>query len=548
MNQTATTETTPATDPAGTDRYRVVLADAISSTGLLPLAEDGRFEIVVRTGLKGDALAEALADADAVIVRSSTKLTRDALRLAGRLRVIGRAGVGVDNIDIEAATERGIAVLNAPAGNTISAAELTMALLLALVRRIPAADHSMRAGEWDRKSFKGIELYRKTLGLVGAGRIGAAVADRARGFGMKVLAYDPYLDQDRAARHEIELVEFEDVITRADVLSVHVPLTDATRGIIGEDEFRRMKPGAYVLNAARGGVVDEAALARALADGQIAGAGIDVYEQEPLPADHPLRTAPNTVLTPHVGASTAEAQENVALEIAGAVRAAMLENDYSRAVNAPAIGGEAMRRLRPLLELAERLGRLAGALAEGPLQKIEVRYAGAADFALRPLASSTLCGVLRDVVGKGAVNFVNALHVAQSRGASVTTTRLSSHANYGEYIEVLTAIGDEEFCVAGALLDNTHPRFVRIGDFRVDIRPRGTLVLVHNRDVPGVIGRVGSLLGSETVNIAEYHQSRLEAGGDALGVISVDGVIDADALARLRDAPEIDAVHQVELG
>lgn len=548
MNQTATTDATAAASTAGSDRYRVVLADAISSTGLLPLAEDRRFEIVTRTGLKGDALAEALADADAVIVRSATKLTREALRLADRLRVIGRAGVGVDNIDIEAATERGIAVLNAPAGNTISAAELTMALLLALVRRIPAADRSMREGEWDRKSFKGIELYGKTLGLVGAGRIGAAVADRARGFGMKVIAYDPYLEQSRASRHEIELVDLEDVITRADVLSVHVPLTDATRGIIGEDEFRRMKPGALVLNAARGGVVDEAALAQALADDQIAGAGIDVYEQEPLPPDHPFRKAPNTVLTPHVGASTAEAQENVALEIAAAVKAAMLENDYSRAVNAPAIGGEAMQRLRPLLELAERLGRLACALAEGPLQKIEIRYAGAADFALRPLASSTLCGVLCNVVGKGAINFVNAIHVAKSRGASVTTTRLSSHANYGEYVEVVTAVNDTEYRVAGALLDDTHPRIVRIGDFRVDIRPQGTLVVVHNRDVPGVIGRVGSLLGSETVNIAEYHQSRLLPGGEALGVISVDGVIDDEALARLRAAPEIDEVHQVELG
>lgn len=532
---------------AGSGRFRIVLADAISATGLQPLADDGRFEVVARTGLKGDALAEALADADAVIVRSATRITGDSLRLATRLRVIGRAGVGVDNIDVEAATERGIAVLNAPAGNTISAAELTLALLLSMVRHIPGADRSMKAGEWDRKSFSGIELYGKTLGLVGAGRIGTAVADRARGFGMRVVAYDPYLDRGHAAAHEIELTTLDDVIAQADVLSVHVPLTDSTRGIIGDDQFQRMKRGVRVLNAARGGVIDEAALVRALASGHVAGAGIDVYESEPLPADHPLRSAPNAVLTPHVGASTAEAQENVALEIAGAVRAALLESDYSRAVNAPAVGGEAMRKLRPLLDLAERLGRLACGLAEGPLQKIEIRYAGGAEAAIAPLASASLCGVFRGVLGRGGINFVNAMHVAQSRGATVTSTRLPSHADYGEYVEVETAVNGHTVRVAGALLEGAHPRIVRIGAFHVDIRPRGTLVVVHNRDVPGVIGRVGSLLGSATVNIAEYHQSRLAAGGDALGVISVDGAVDEAALAQLRAVPEIESVRQVQL-
>jgi D-3-phosphoglycerate dehydrogenase len=528
-------------------RYRVVLADAISATGLLPLAEDARFEIVARTGLKGEALAEALADADAVIVRSATRITREALRLATRLRVIGRAGVGVDNIDVEAATEKGIAVLNAPAGNTISAAELTMALLLSLVRRIPGADRSMKAGEWDRKSFSGIELHGRTLGLLGAGRIGTAVADRARGFGMRVVAHDPYLDRARAAAHEIELTTLDDVIAQADVLSVHVPLTEQTRGIIGDEQFRRMKRGVRVLNAARGGVIDEAALARALESGHVAGAGIDVYESEPLPADHPLRRAPNTVLTPHLGASTREAQENVALEIADAVRAALLENDYTRAVNAPAIGGEAMRRLRPLLDLAERLGRLACGLAEGPLQKIEIRYSGDAEGAIAPLASATLCGAFRGVVGRGGINFVNAMHVAERRGATVSTTRLPRHAHYAEYVEVEATVDGRSVRVAGALLDGAHPRIVRIGAFHVDIRPRGTLVVVGNRDVPGVIGRVGSLLGSETVNIAEYHQSRLEPGGEALGVISVDGAVSEGMLSRLREVPEIESVGQVQL-
>lgn len=548
MRESMTQATTPGRTTGQTAQFRVVLADALSATGLLPLAEDGRFEVVARTGLKGDALAEALADADAVIVRSATRITRESLRLADRLKVIGRAGVGVDNIDVEAATERGIAVLNAPAGNTISAAELTMALLLSIVRRVPGADRSMKAGEWDRKEFSGIELYGKTLGLVGAGRIGAAVADRARSFGMRVVAYDPYLDRQRAAEREIELVPLDDVIARADVLSVHVPLTDSTRGIIGDAQFARMKPGVYVLNAARGGVINEAALVRALESGQVAGAGVDVYEAEPLPAADPLRSAPNCVLTPHLGASTAEAQENVSLEIAAAVRAALVESDYARAVNAPAIGGETMRRMRPLLDLAERLGRLTCALSEGPLQRIEVRYVGGADAALRPLASATLCGMLRGVVGHGAINFVNAMHIAQSRGASVTTTRLASHADYGEYVELDATINGRSVRVAGALLDSTHPRIVRIEGFHVDTRPQGTVLLVHNRDVPGVIGRVGSVLGAAKVNIAEYYQSRLKAGGEALGVISVDGAVDDETIGRLREIPEIESVHQVQLG
>jgi D-3-phosphoglycerate dehydrogenase len=547
MRDTATKATKPTDAPAGGSRFRVVLADSISPTGLLPLAEDGRFEIVARTGLKGEALADALADADAVIVRSSTRITREAMSRADRLRVIGRAGVGVDNIDVEAATERGIAVLNAPAGNTLSAAELTFALLLSLVRHVPAADRSMKEGAWDRKSFGGTELAGKMLGLIGAGRIGTAVADRARAFRMSVVAYDPYLDREHAGAHGIELASLDDVIERADVISVHVPLTDATRGIIADAEFERMRPGVYILNAARGGVIDEGALVRALEAGRVAGAGVDVYGAEPLPADHPLRNAPSTVLTPHLGASTAEAQENVALEIAGAVRAALVDSDYSRAVNAPRIGGEAMRRLRPLLDLAERLGRLTAGLTDGALQKIEVSWTGSADTMLRPIASAVLCGMLRAVVGKGGVNYVNAMHIAQSRGATVTTTRLAGGADYGQYLEVVATVDGRRITVAGALLDGVHPRIVGIDGFRMDTRPFGTLLVVQNRDVPGVIGRVGSLLGDAGVNIAEYNQSRREAGGEALGLVTIDGIVATEVLDGLRAVPEITAVRQVQL-
>lgn len=527
--------------------FRVVIVDPISASGLGPLVDDARFEVVERLGLKDDELTEGLSDADAVIVRSATRITRQAISRANRLRVIGRAGVGVDNIDVEAATERGVAVLNAPSGNTVSAAELAFALLLALARRIPVADRSMKEGQWDRKSLGGMELYGKTLGLVGAGRIGAAVARRARAFGMTVIAFDPYLTAERAESLDIELSTIDGVLERADVISLHVPLTDATRALLGAAELRRMKPNAYLVNAARGGVVDEEALYRALTEGWIAGAALDVFADEPPAANHPLRSLPNVVLTPHLGAATREAQENVAIEIANAVRSALLHQDMSRAVNAPAIGGEAMRRLRPLLDLTERLGRLIQALADGPVRRIDIRYSGQAEGALRPLTSAALIGVLQGVLGRNAVNFVNAIHLADARGITTGTTLLGKHADYREYVEVEAATAGGFALAGGALLDGLHPRIVRIGQFRVDVRPRGALVVLRNRDVPGVIGKVGTALGAAGANIAEYHQSRLIQGGEALAAISIDGWLESDCLLKLTALPEVLDVKQVDL-
>lgn len=529
------------------ERYAVLLADAIAAEGLQPLLNDPRFELFERTGLKGDDLAKAIKGMDAVIVRSATRITRDALAQADKLKVIGRAGVGVDNIDVAAATERGVAVLNAPSGNTISAAELAFALLLACVRSLPRADQSMKNGEWDRKSFNGTELYGKTLGLVGAGRIGGEVARRARAFGMRVITYDPYLTPERALALEMESVTLTEVLKRADVISLHVPLTEATAGLISTGEIDLMKPTAYLVNAARGGVVDEKALFEALSNKRIAGAALDVYEQEPLPADHPLRTLPNIVLTPHVGASTVEAQQNVAVEIAEAIRAALLEGDLSRAVNAPALSGEAMRKVRPLLELGERLGRLATALAEWPVERVEMHYAGSLDDAIRPIASSTLIGVLSPIVGRHAVNFVNAIHLAEARGMTVERSRIGAHSDYSEWIEVRLSGRKTDTRVAGALLAEGHPRVVRIDGFHIDLNPRGTLIIIRNRDVPGVIGRVGTIIGDAGMNIAEYHQARIQAGGQALAAISVDGKLDQDSLMKLRQLPEVIETKQVEL-
>lgn len=527
--------------------FRVLVADQIALDGLAPLRDDARFEVIVRPGLKGPELADAIAGVDAVLVRSATQITRESLARANGLKVIGRAGVGVDTIDVDAATERGIAVLTAPAGNTISAAELTLALTLALVRRVSAADRSMKAGQWDRKSFSGSELYGKTVGLVGAGRIGGEVAKRARAFGMQVVAFDPFLIADRAQALGIERVDLDELLRRADVVSLHVPLTDATNGLLGDRELALMKPTAVIINAARGGVVREDALLRALMTHRIAGAALDVYEQEPLPADHPLRTLDNVVLTPHLGASTAEAQQNVALEIAEAVRAALVDGDLARAVNAPGLGGEEMRRLQPLLDLAERLGILTAALIDGGISGVEVRYAGSAPNGLRLLTATVMRGILARAVGAHAVNTVNALHLAGAHGIRVDQTRLDSRGVFAEQLEIraITEVGETR--VAGALLGEAHPRIVRIDDFQVDMLPRGTVLVLRNQDVPGVIGRVGTVLGDAGINIAGYHQSRLDAGGDALAVISVDGRVEAAVLDALRAFPEIRNVKQVEL-
>ncbi|HKG90314.1 MAG TPA: phosphoglycerate dehydrogenase [Gemmatimonadaceae bacterium] len=542
-----------AAAPAAT--FRVLVADRITADGLSPLRDDARFEVVERPGLAGAELARAIQGVDAVLVRSATRITRESLALADRLTVIGRAGVGVDTIDVDAATERGIAVLTAPSGNTTAAAELTMALLLAVVRRVAAADRSMRAGEWSRERFTGTELRGKTLGLLGAGRIGSEVAKRCRAFGMRVVAYDPFLTPERAHALEMELMPLEGVLAAADAVSVHVPLTDETAGLVGKAELARMKPTAVLLNVARGGVVDEAALVEALGARTICGAGLDVYEHEPLPANHPLRALDNVVLTPHLGASTAEAQHSVALEIAEAVRAALLDGDLSRAVNAPAVGGEEMRRLRPTMELAERLGRMAAALAGGAPDRVVVRYSGARDAAaLRPLSASALAGVLSAAVGRATVNLVNARHLADARGVRVEEVRAGPHGAYAEYVEVEVgraggSTPDDDFTplVAGALLGEGHPRVVAIDGYHVDVVPRGTLVVIRNRDVPGVIGRVGTVLGEAGLNIAEYHQARHRAGGDALAAVSVDGRLEPRVVDALRAIPEVIDVRQAQL-
>jgi len=528
--------------------FIVLVTDKVSAAGLEPFGTDDRFEIIQVDDSSSPEFEEALGRAHGLVVRSATKVRGNLLAKAPNLRVVGRAGVGVDNIDLDAATARGVAVLNAPAGNTVSAAELTLALMMALVRQVAEADASVRRGEWKRSKFQGVELRGRTLGLIGAGRIGGTVAKRCKAFRMRVLAYDPYLTDERAHDLGVERAELDTVIESADVLSLHVPLTDSTRNLIDADALSRMKKGAYIVNVARGGVVDEAALAAALASGHIAGAALDVYGNEPLEAESPLRTAPNTVLTPHLGASTAEAQELVATEIAEAVRDALSKGDLSRALNAPAIGSETLRALGPLFGLGRQLGFLGCALAPGGLLEVEIRYAGGSDEALRPLTNYVLVGLLENILGRDQVNFVSAGHLAKQRGIGVSRTTLSRHANYTEYVEVAIKAERGELKLAGALLGDAHPRVVRIADYHVDVVPEGTLIVLKNDDVPGVIGRVGTILGEHGINIAGYHQARLAKGGDALAAVVVDSDVSQEVRDALLELDEVTSAVVVALG
>lgn len=528
-------------------KYTIVVADSVSPSGLRTLRDDPRFELVLAAGWDEDRLRAAMREAHAVIVRSATSVTGELLDHAPDLRVVGRAGVGVDNIDLKAATARGVPVLNAPAGNTVSAAELTFALILATARSVCAADRSVRAGEWVRSRFAGTELRGKTLGLLGAGRIGGEVAKRAAGFGMPVIVYDPFLTEERATRLGVERGDLDDVLANADVVSLHVPLTESTQGMIGAPELAKMKRGAFLVNVARGGVVDEAALAQALVDGHLGGAALDVFEHEPLDDDSPLREAPNLVLTPHLGASTAEAQELVAGEIAEAVKAALLVGDLTRAVNAPAIGGEELRRLRPLLRLARKAGLLANALTTGGVLSVEVRYSGSHEDGLKSLMASVLVGVLARALGANRVNFVNAMHLARARGVRLSTTQSERQSNYSEFLQVKVDAEGRGTQVSAALLEGQHERLVRIDDYRVDIVPEGCLIVLRNQNVPGVIGKVGTLLGGAGLNIAEYHQARRTQGGEALATIVVDGDVSSALLRTLNDMPEISEARAVVL-
>lgn len=519
-------------------KYKVVLADRIDQAGIAILREAGEFEVVEAFRDK-QRLVENLQDAHALVVRSETKVTRELIDAAFQLKVIARAGIGVDNIDVEAATWKGIAVLNAPAANTVSAAEHAMGLLLGLVRRIPWADRSMRQGEWDRHRFQGVELRGKTLGIVGLGRIGAHVATLARAFGMKLLAHDPHVTEGRARELGAELVSLEDLLARSDVVTLHLPLTPETRNLVNAQRLALMKPTAVLINAARGGLVDEKALLEALESGRLAGAALDVFETEPLPPESPLRKAERVILTPHLAGSTVEAQERVGIEICRAVREALLHGDLSSAVNVPGISGVVLARLAPLLDLARRIGRLAAALTQGRVAEIEVSYGGADDSTPRVVMLAALEGVLR-AMGVGPVSLVNAAVLAEGRGIVLSRRVGSPEPGFETTVSVSLKTAQGESTVVTGALTGDRGKVIKIDGFAVDLCPEGYVIVLRNRDVPGVIGRVGTTLGEAGINIAGYHLSRrTRRGEEALAAIAVDQAPPPEVLERLRSLPEV---------
>ncbi len=526
---------------------KVLVADPISQSGLDELARAGALEVTKQIGLTEAALIDLIPEFSAVVVRSETKITAGVLQAGTQLRVVGRAGVGVDNVDVETATRRGVIVMNAPGGNTVSTAEHAFSLLLCAARKIPQADATVRAGKWSRKEFQGVELYNKTLGIIGMGRIGSELSRRAIAFGMRVLAFDPYLSVTRARALQVELVDdLTDLLRDADFITIHTPLTPETHHLLDAARLAQTKRGVRMINCARGGLIDEAALAEALTSGQVAAAALDVFESEPLPADSPLRQIPNLILTPHLGASTAEAQESVGIEIAQSIRAALLEGTIRNAVNMPNLDAKTLAIIGPHLRFGEKLGRFLSQLAPNRAESLNINYSGKVnEVDTAAITRSVLKGFLQKAGGTD-VNDVNAPAFAESLGLKVTETRLSAAGDYTDLLELSVVAGEQTVAVAGAFF-GAKPRIVSVNGRWVEARPQGVVLVLENSDRPGIVGRIGTLLGDHGVNIATMSLSRNEAGGTALTVINLDTTPDADLLATIRASEDIRSAQVIEL-
>jgi len=527
----------------GDKAYRVLLADPIEESGRRMFEQAGA-EVHVLADDERERLPEILADFDALVVRSRTKVTAELLAAGSRLKVVGRAGIGVDNVDIPAATARGILVVNAPTANMISATEHTFALMLTMARNIAAASASVKNEEWDRKRFLGAELQGKTLGVVGFGRIGQAVAERARAFDMEILAYDPFLDPAMAKRLGVELLALEDLLPRADFVTLHTPLTEQTRNLIDAGRIAQMKPGARLINCGRGGVIDEEALLVALEEGHLAGAALDVFAQEP-PTDWQLVKHPRVVVTPHIGAQTQEAQERVATDTVRMVLGALDGSLAVTAVNLPF--GAPGQQGAPYLGLAQQLGRLASSLLPGGLGVLHVDSWGIDEPLHTPITVAAVKGALTPALGD-AVNYVNAARLAESRGIQVVHSAHQGPTAYSHLIGVTVRGGDREVRLEGTLFNDDDPRVVGFGNYRLEFSPGGTLLVMQNRDVPGVVGRLGTTLGEGGVNIAEIHLAREAGGQAAMAVVRLDSEPADEILVAIRAFDEVEDVQVVVLG
>jgi D-3-phosphoglycerate dehydrogenase len=517
---------------------KVLISDALSSAAVAIFKDRGiEVDFQPNLGKDKDKLAETISGFDGLAIRSATKVTAKMLEKAKGLKVIGRAGIGVDNVDIPAATARGIIVMNTPFGNSITTAEHAITLMLSLARQIPEADASTRAGKWEKNKFLGVEIYNKTLGIIGCGNIGSIVADRAIGLKMKVIAYDPYLSAERAMQLGVEKVELDELWRRADVVTLHTPLTDNTRNIINAKTLALMKKGVRVINCARGELVDEAAMCEALKSGHVAGAAFDVFREEPATKSC-LFTLPNVVCTPHLGASTMEAQENVALQVAEQMADYLLRGAITNAVNFPSISAEEAPKLKPFVALAEKLGSFAGQLTETGLQKVQITYEGVvAQMNTKALTSAAVAGLLRPMLQD--INVVSATTVAKDRGIVVEETRREAAGDYESLITVTIVTDRQSRHISGTVFADGRPRIVNIKGIRMDAEFGPSMIYITNLDKPGFIGKFSSTLGDAGINIATFHVGREAPGADAIALIEIDGELSQDVLAKVRALPQV---------
>ncbi len=526
---------------------KILVSDPLSEEGLKILNAIKEFQVDVKTDLKPETLKSIIKDYDCLVVRSATKVTKDIIEAAHKLKVIGRAGVGLDNVDLEAATQKGIIVMNTPAGNTISTAEHTFSMILALSRNIPQANVSVKLGEWKRSKFMGVELYNKTLGIIGLGKIGTEVAKRALSFGMKILAYDPFLSREIAEGLGVEAVELKELLERSDYITVHTPLTEETKHMVSDAEFAIMKNGVRVINCARGGIIDEQALVNAIKEGKVSGAAIDVFEKEPLAPDNEILKLDSIITTPHLGASTEEAQVNVAIEVAQIVRDALLGKGIRNAANYPCLEAEVCKFLEPYINLSEKLGMFSGQLAEGRFQELSISYSGEiVQYDLSPLTMSLVKGILSPIL-KETVNFINAVALAKARGIKISEAKSSKEAEFVNLIQLEIKTDKETKIISGTLSSNKQPRIVKVDGYYLEVSPVGEMIFIQNWDRPGIIGNLGTLLGKHNINIAAMTFGREKPGGRAISILNVDTPVSAEILDKIKKIENILSAKVVKL-
>ena len=525
---------------------KVLVSDTLAQEGIDIFEGAEGIEVDVITNLTPDELRGIIGNYDGLAIRSATKATADLIAKADNLKVIGRAGIGLDNVDVPAASKRGIVVMNTPGGNTITTAEHAISMMLSLARKIPQATSSMKSAKWEKKKFMGTEVYNKTLGIIGIGRVGSIVANRAQGLKMNVMAYDPFISPEAAEKMGIQLGSIDEVLKQSDFISVHSPLTNETRNLINAEAIAKMKDGAVIINCARGGIVSEKDLYDALVSGKLAGAALDVFEEEPT-NNRELVSLDNVICTPHLGASTDEAQRNVAIAIAKQIVDYLTIGEIKNAVNFPSVSGEILTLIRPYLNLAERLGSFESQMVKGGIEEVTIEYSGEIlEYDVAPITVAFIKGLLSPIL-KETINFINAPVIAKERGIKIIESKSSELTDYQNMISITVKTSKEERRAAGTIFGRKYERIIKIDKFILDAIPEGNMRVLYNCDKPGVIGNIGTTLGENNINIARLHLSREQVDGQALVVISTDSLLPENVLKKMRDLPNVISVTQIEM-